>query len=680
MGLFMAIPAKAALLLAFACACGGGGGDDQLDAGPDAGPNPTALQLPAVIDFPYVTAGGGPSMVDVTLGNPGDEDVDIAGWSFGGDSGFRIVSAPTRVAAGEQETVVLEWIGSDVVTIASGSFRVDSEPAPPSAELWAVAGDPALPEADFAPVTGPGGVAIGDSAVLSMPTAPFPDPSGVWTDDRVHLFIPEGYQDTGEHDLVLHFHGHSTTIDATVPGHRYREQVHASGANVILIVPQGPVNAASGNFGKLMDPAGTAALLDEVLIALYRAGRITRPGLGQLTLTSHSGGYAAVAANLDLARQANLFDSLYGFVSTYLDFALGGGLLRSNYTSAGGTDANNLSLFGQLDDAGAAPVDAPTQRALAAPEPIIYFTAASHGGATRDDCAYGEQLRWTARRGRGGPRAELRAVTSSTVSWLAPADEGATGWSIQSSTDGVAWVTVGMTTAQQFALPAGTAARVRVMSAGGQATDVFRVDPDADVLIVDGFDRVVDGSFGGLDHDFAAVVGEAAGAVHTVSNEAITEDGFDLSPYRVVIWLVGDESTDDHTFTAAERAAIDAYLDGGGQVILSGSEIGYELGATGAGAAWLADVAGAVQASDDANSLTVDGMGFGGPDAPYAEEFPDSFTTTGAGTVVLQYGTGAAAAVGIAGRGVLVGFPLELMDDPADLSAVLAALIDFVAP
>jgi hypothetical protein len=37
-------------------------------------------------------------------------------------------------------------------------------------------------------------------------------------------------------------------------------------------------------------------------------------------------------------------------------------------------------------------------------------------------------------------------------------------------------------------------------------------------------------------------------------------------------------------------------------------------------------------------------------------------------------------AVGIAGRGALVGFPLELMDEPADLSAVLASLLDFVAP
>jgi hypothetical protein len=35
--------------------------------------------------------------------------------------------------------------------------------------------------------------------------------------------------------------------------------------------------------------------------------------------------------------------------------------------------------------------------------------------------------------------------------------------------------------------------------------------------------RSIDGSFGGLTHDFSAVVGEAAGAVASVSNEAMIQ-------------------------------------------------------------------------------------------------------------------------------------------------------------
>ncbi|HTM20369.1 MAG TPA: hypothetical protein VL172_07680, partial [Kofleriaceae bacterium] len=673
------------LVLGLLCACGGGGsGDDVVDAGPDATAGP-ALELPEVIDFPYVAAGAGAATVTVMASDPGTAEVSGLTWSIDGDAAFTILDAPEQIAAGGEAPVTLRWAGAEARAIAGATLVVDGPLGMRTAELWAVADVAELGEADFAPVTGAGGVTIGDSAVVSMPTAPYPAAGRPWTDDHVHLFVPDGYRERDAHDLVLHFHGHSTTIDATVPGHHYREHVYASGADVILLVPQGPVDTASGNFGKLMDPAGTAAFLEEALIVLFRAGRITRPVLGQVTLTSHSGGYAAVASNIGgdqtfVVAQIDLFDSLYGYLSTYLDYALSGGLLRSNYTSSGGTDGNNLSLAAMLDDAGDPAADAATQRNLAAAAPVVYFTAASHTGSTRDDGAYGEQLRWRAPHSRRGPRAELRTVTASgataTATWLAQTDEDVTGWRVQTSADGVDWTTAAEAAAAarsaDFALAAGTRVRLvpvvtGVADADVQPSDVYRVAPDADVLIVDGFDRVIDGSWGGLAHDFAARVGEAAGAVHTASNEAITEDGFDLSAYRAVIWLVGDESVDDHSFTAAERAAIDAYLDGGGHIVLSGSEIGYELGASGAGAAWLAATAGAIQASDDADSLTVDGagplaaltgVGFAGPSAPYAEEFPDAFTATGGGAVLLRYGSGSAAAVGLAGRGALVGFPL----------------------
>jgi hypothetical protein len=48
--------------------------------------------------------------------------------------------------------------------------------------------------------------------------------------------------------------------------------------------------------------------------------------------------------------------------------------------------------------------------------------------------------------------------------------------------------------------------------------------------------------------------------------------------------------------------------------------------------------------------------------------------------VVLRYGSGGAAAVGLAGRAVTVGFPLETVDDPATLDTLVPALLAFVAP
>src|SRR5262249_8665354 len=114
-----------------------------------------------------------------------------------------------------------------------------------------------------------------------------------------------------------------------------------------LVVPQGPVSAPSSDFGKLMTKGGLARLLNEVLVLLYREGKITHPARGDLVITSHSGGYQAAASTLDPTNmvpkvaQIDLFDSLYGYDTTFITFALNGGTLRSNYSENGGTLDDN---------------------------------------------------------------------------------------------------------------------------------------------------------------------------------------------------------------------------------------------------------------------------------------------------------------------------------------------------
>src|SRR5262249_26246195 len=129
-----------------------------------------------------------------------------------------------------------------------------------------------------------------------------------------------------------------------------------------------------------------------------------------------------------------------------------------------------------------------------------------------------------------------------------------------------------------------------------------------------------------------------------------------------------------------------AYVDGGGHLVVTGSELGYDIGQTQAGAAFLAQYFGAAFLLDASGSYTVAGtgplsavgaFGYGGPSAAYQDAYPDAFTPTAGGTVLLTYGSGTAAAVGIAGKGALVGFPLELVDTPAHLSAVVQALLTY---
>lgn len=672
-----------------------------------AGVPAARLELPAVIDLPYVEAGAGASEVAVTVTNVGDAAlVGVAGAALAwrvDDPAFT-VAGPSSLEPGAAATVTVRWQGAAVEAIAGTTLTVDGEPGGATAEVWAVAGAPGLPSLAFEPVTGAGGVAIGQSAVPHLPTAPYPAPGRAWTDDRVHVFVPADWRERDAQDVVLHFHGHNTTIAATIAAHRYREQLYASGADAILIVPQGPVNAASGDFGKLADPAGTAALLDEVLIALYRAGVVTRPALGQVTLTSHSGGYVATAQNLAAdapfaVGQVDLYDSLYGYLDVFRGFARSGRPLRSNYTSGGGTLANNQQLAATLAADGLAVADAATALTLSAAAPVIAFTAASHEGSTRDDDAYTEALRWRAPHGRRGPRVDLRAATAidaghARVRWRAPADTDVTGWQLElTGASGGSTVAVAAdATEATVAISGPTRVRVRPLVAGlasdaGQPSDTYVVGGAARVLIVDGFERVVDGSYGQLAHDAAARVGAGLADVATVSASAIREDAVDLAPYAAVIWLCGDDSTEDHTLTAAERAALDAYLAGGGRVIVAGSEVGFDLGPTSAGRAWLAATAGATYAADDAGTDRAQGVGplaaitpfgFGGPTALYPEDYPDTFTAGGGATALLSYAGGASAAVGIAGRAAIVGFPLEVIDDDATRAAVVRALLAFV--
>jgi hypothetical protein len=706
---------------ALAAACGGGAGaldgaPAAADGGapaPEGGPPPAAaLAAPGVIDLPFVTAGQGGSEVTVTLRNAGGADAVGPGggglvFSLAGPPSLTVASAPAVVPAGGAEGLTLAYAGADEEEIARAVLTIASAGAVITVPVFAVAGSAALGTGAWETVTGPGGVTCGAGLTVSLPAAPFPDADAPWTDDHVRIFVPEGYRDLADQDVVVHFHGWSTTLAETLAGHHYQEHVWASGANVLLVVPQGPLDAQSGNFGKLMTTGGLAALVDEVLMVLYRDGVLAHPVAGEVTLTSHSGGYQAAAANLGPGQslcvtQVGLFDSLYGYAGVFGDFALGGGVLRSNYTSGGGTRADNEALAAQLAAAGLEVATTATQAALTDAPVVIGFADSTHTGSTRLQGIYGEELRWSARHHRRGPRIELRQAVArggvAIVTWLAPRDDELTGFQVEVSGDGVAWTAAASAAADareaSFPLAAGARVRVAPLMASVPPEDVlrsdtYRVDPDGSVLVVDGFDRVIDGSFGGLAHDFAAVVGEAAGGVVTIAHRAITEEGFDLTPYRAVLWLAGDQSVDDRSVTPAEQDALRAYVAAGGGLVVSGSEVAYDLDAGGHGLGFLQEVLGATLDVDDAGSTSVTGagplaalgaFGFGGAGAPYVEDYPDALLPRTGAEVLLRYTGGRAAAVGVAHHTALVGFPLELVDDPAALRALVTALLAYVGP
>ncbi len=191
--------------------------------------------------------------------------------------------------------------------------------------------------------------------------------------------------------------------------------------------------------------------------------------------------------------------------------------------------------------------------------------------------------------------------------------------------------------------------------------------------------------------DHTAAHGEAIGAAgwpfDTVSDEVF--DDMDISGYRVVVWNAGEESTADETFSDAQQAKLRAFIDGGGALWASGSEILWDLDFRGSAddKAFASDVLGATMASDDSGSDQVDGedllgevgpMDFGFDDgAVYPVEYPDVIGSSR--TVVARYGNGDVA--GTFGDGVfLLGYPFETIIDASVREQVAAAMLPALVP
>lgn len=177
------------------------------------------------------------------------------------------------------------------------------------------------------------------------------------------------------------------------------------------------------------------------------------------------------------------------------------------------------------------------------------------------------------------------------------------------------------------------------------------------VLIVDGFDRTSGGSWSQPNHFFAFIHGSAIVAngfsFDTAPNESITDGTIDLTAYAAVFWILGDESTNDETFSASEQNLVKNYLENGGMLFVSGSEIAWDLDQDNASSAstpadeqFLHEYLKADYVADDSQILSVtgvpgtifEGLSFDYGVNPYPEDFPDVINPFGGNVVInLKY-------------------------------------------
>ena len=333
-----------------------------------------------------------------------------------------------------------------------------------------------------------------------------------------------------------------------------------------------------------------------------------------------------------------------------------------------------------------------------------------------------------------GKVADVRAETvgsgNVTVSWTPPAANAynggtPTGYRIYGSTDGYGFdggtfVAGGSTANFTFiGLDPNEGAyyfKVVAVNAGGESagSEVVAALPNAgakSILIVNGFDRLsrqLNPVQAGAERvrprqsnsfDYAVQVASAIEAnspdlvVDTASNEAVIAGDVLLSSYQAVVWISGEESTADASFDATEQSLVSNYLNNGGQLFVSGAEIGWDLDAQGNGAAFYNNSLHADYVSDDANTYNVagatgsifEGLSFSFDDGSlfYDSQFPDVITELGGATRALNYvgGSGGGAAIqydsGASTKLVNFGFPFETIATTSDRNAVFSRVLSF---
>lgn len=220
-------------------------------------------------------------------------------------------------------------------------------------------------------------------------------------------------------------------------------------------------------------------------------------------------------------------------------------------------------------------------------------------------------------------------------------------------------------------------------------------------LIVDGFDRTeASGSWHDSSHVFAMTHGRSVPTdFSTCANEEIIAGTVNLQNYNAVVWISGDESTADETFSDSEQQLVKVYLLNGGKFFVSGSEIALDLdrpsGPTQADRDFLHNFLKASYAGDDAGENSANGalstafegisLGYGiiAEGSPYEEDYPDFLTPQAGATAILHYGAiGNPVYAGVGYKGIFpggilpgavvyLGFPFETITTKANRDTLM---------
>ncbi len=192
-----------------------------------------------------------------------------------------------------------------------------------------------------------------------------------YSDNRVLLHIPKGFDVRRPSLMIVFFHGHGATLERDVlRRQRVADQISKSGANAVLIAPQFAVDAADSSAGRFWEPGAFGRFMGEAAEALAKLHgdpkSVRSFASSPVIFVAYSGGYLAAAScaiNGGLKKRLRgvvLLDALYGelgkftswiendrsafFVSAYL-----GSTREKNSELAEALSARDIDYATELD-------------------------------------------------------------------------------------------------------------------------------------------------------------------------------------------------------------------------------------------------------------------------------------------------------------------------------------------
>ena len=152
-----------------------------------------------------------------------------------------------------------------------------------------------------------------------------------YSDSRVLLHIPKGFDLRRPSLMVIFLHGHGAILQRDViDRQRVPEQVSEAGVNAVLVAPQLALDAADSSAGKLWQPGGFQRFLDESSEELAKAHGDPRSKAVfermPIVIVAYSGGYMTAASCIrnggagSRVRGIVLLDALYGDMDTFANW------------------------------------------------------------------------------------------------------------------------------------------------------------------------------------------------------------------------------------------------------------------------------------------------------------------------------------------------------------------------